>query len=574
MVGIDTIVSDTKRLSTGSSVTPETGDTPCHDATALPEEVAAILDSPAFRRAPILSRLLSYLLEKTLSGQAESLKAYTVAVEGLGRAPDFDAQVDSYPRVQMVRLRKALEGYYAVNPALPDPCVHVSTASYRLQLAPRSIAYPNASPLLRMGIPAGLAALPATVGGRFSSWRVIVIAAIALISAVGLAVFLRDRVSTQAAADGLAVRAPVVEVRFRDAATAAHSSDITDILSEALTRSWVTQIRDPGSESGETTPPASYRIVLREGRERIEVKLVDARSNMVLWTESLPGNGTGDLRTRLAPMIAELIGPFGVIARSETARLKPQSTGSFACILRYFVFVKARKPDERARVATCLEKPVDEPQLRATVAAVRSFFTLESGVWPDRKAQMVAAERFARRATDADAEDPYTHYAKARLAYLRSDCAAGRFYADRAVAANPYDSMIVTILAGLTTPCSAQRAGELLDQAYRIRNDNDVTMRSSLIFATIAQGQEQRLDELGFLLRPPEGPRLPGYLLTESILMASRGRTEEAKALWSEFQNLRPKAASDDERLKTVILSDWMRGRVLGLLRARGVVQP
>jgi hypothetical protein len=541
-----------------------------HDAVRLTEKVDGILASPAFLRAPILSRLLRYLLDRTIAGEADNLKAYTIAVDGLDRSPDFDAQFDSYPRVQMVRLRKALETFYLENSTLPQPFVYLGAGSYRLQLGMRDVAYPNGSGLLRVTRPAiqGLAALPNAVGRHFSARGMTIVFWVMAVGLIGLALSLVHGFRTVRTP----VRAaPIIEIGFRDTAASEASSDIIDAFTEGFSRSWVTQVRDTSAGSGPASSKPSYRLVLRDGDGRLDAKLIDAKTNMVLWTDSAAGDGRDDPRKRLAPMIAKLVGPFGFVARTETSRLTPETTGSFACILRYFAFVKARDAQEEARVAKCLEQPVSEPQLGATTAAVRSFFALESGTIPDREAALVAAERFARMGTDADAEDPYTHYAKARLAFLRSDCDAGLFYADRAVSANPYDSVIVTIMAGLATPCSAEKAKQFLDQAYRIRNDNDVTMRSSLIFATIAQGQETRLDELGFLLRPPAGPQLPGYLLTESILKAVRGQTKEARGLWSELQALRPNAASDDERLKTVILSDWMRKRVLDLMRARGV---
>src|SRR3546814_18756877 len=59
-----------------------------------------------------MRRLLRFLIDQTLAGKGEQLKAYSVAVDGLGRDPDFDAQSDSYPRVQVGRLRRMLDAYY------------------------------------------------------------------------------------------------------------------------------------------------------------------------------------------------------------------------------------------------------------------------------------------------------------------------------------------------------------------------------------------------------------------------------------------------------------------------------
>ena len=83
---------------------------------AMRAELAQVLTSPAFARSPVLSRLLAYLVEESIAGRAARLKSYTVAVDGLGRESGHDPQLDTYSRVAMVRLRRALEAYYRSQP--------------------------------------------------------------------------------------------------------------------------------------------------------------------------------------------------------------------------------------------------------------------------------------------------------------------------------------------------------------------------------------------------------------------------------------------------------------------------
>lgn len=71
-----------------------------------------LLSSGLFRRAPTLERLLKYVCQKHFEGKAHELKEYTVAVEGLGRPPEFDPDQDSIVRVEAHRLRKLLDRYY------------------------------------------------------------------------------------------------------------------------------------------------------------------------------------------------------------------------------------------------------------------------------------------------------------------------------------------------------------------------------------------------------------------------------------------------------------------------------
>jgi hypothetical protein len=81
------------------------------------DEVRAALDRVAasneFRACPQLVAFLRYVVEATLRGGEHRIKGYTIAVEALGRADDFDPQDDPIVRVEAMRLRRALQRYYA-----------------------------------------------------------------------------------------------------------------------------------------------------------------------------------------------------------------------------------------------------------------------------------------------------------------------------------------------------------------------------------------------------------------------------------------------------------------------------
>jgi adenylate cyclase len=82
-------------------------------ATAIHRQLERICGSAAFRGSLRLTRFLRFVVETTLAGQSDRIKAYTIAVEALGRAADFDPQSDPIVRVEAGRLRQALARYYA-----------------------------------------------------------------------------------------------------------------------------------------------------------------------------------------------------------------------------------------------------------------------------------------------------------------------------------------------------------------------------------------------------------------------------------------------------------------------------
>jgi len=71
-----------------------------------------ILSSSSFSVAARPSCFLRFVVDKTLSGEADRLKEYVLGVEVFGRKPSFDPRIDPIVRVEAGRLRKRLEEYY------------------------------------------------------------------------------------------------------------------------------------------------------------------------------------------------------------------------------------------------------------------------------------------------------------------------------------------------------------------------------------------------------------------------------------------------------------------------------
>src|SRR5579875_1044621 len=88
------------------------GAPPAHEHDVR-RQLARITGSALFRASLRLRAFLTFVVEVTLSGQAHRIKAYTIAIEALGRGDDFDPQTDAIVRVEAGRLRQALSRYYA-----------------------------------------------------------------------------------------------------------------------------------------------------------------------------------------------------------------------------------------------------------------------------------------------------------------------------------------------------------------------------------------------------------------------------------------------------------------------------
>ena len=108
-----------------------------HDSAAalVPDNiwpaVRRLLDSPAFAKAPRMCQLLSFLIEKKLSGKEHEITEYAIGLDVFRRdARLYDTLLDPVVRVQMGRLRGRLTAYYAAADAPPGVRIVLPLGSY------------------------------------------------------------------------------------------------------------------------------------------------------------------------------------------------------------------------------------------------------------------------------------------------------------------------------------------------------------------------------------------------------------------------------------------------------------
>ncbi len=81
---------------------------------AVRKQTERILNSREFNGTDAQRAFLQFVIDKTLAGQADEIKGYTVATEVFGRREDFDQATDPVVSIQANKLRRALERYYLV----------------------------------------------------------------------------------------------------------------------------------------------------------------------------------------------------------------------------------------------------------------------------------------------------------------------------------------------------------------------------------------------------------------------------------------------------------------------------
>jgi len=137
-----------------------------NDQSISNEQVRAqlerVLASRGFANAGRLSRLLRHVVEKTLAGEADQLKEYSVGMDVFDRDEKYDPRVDSIVRVEAGRLRSRLDEYYGIDGTADPVRISLPRGAYVALFA-----HPTPAPIVEAA--AGVAT-PASPRRIWTAW--------------------------------------------------------------------------------------------------------------------------------------------------------------------------------------------------------------------------------------------------------------------------------------------------------------------------------------------------------------------------------------------------------------------
>jgi serine/threonine-protein kinase len=106
-------------LSSLPEMSPNTAPDPV-PAMAVCQQLARIVSSPVFISSTRLCRFLTHIVNRTIDGDRDSLKEFSIAMEVFDRTSDYDTNIDAIVRVEARRLRAKLKAYYMNEPGRND----------------------------------------------------------------------------------------------------------------------------------------------------------------------------------------------------------------------------------------------------------------------------------------------------------------------------------------------------------------------------------------------------------------------------------------------------------------------
>jgi hypothetical protein len=178
-------------------------------------QVERILHSETFRNSEVLRRLLRFLAEKSLAGEGDQLKEYTIGIDALGKPPSYDPRQDSVVRIQVGRLRQKLAEYYRKEGKDDPILIDLPKGRFKLIFEPRLV---QAEPSPPQSEPLEIAVQRILESARGTAWRKAALAlAVMLAVALGWASYATLQVlrANKAAAEFHALRSPELEALWK-----------------------------------------------------------------------------------------------------------------------------------------------------------------------------------------------------------------------------------------------------------------------------------------------------------------------------------------------------------------------
>ncbi|GAA0308406.1 tetratricopeptide repeat protein [Rhodovulum strictum] len=373
--------------------------------SGIGEQVERLLRAGVLEQGSRRHRLLDYLIAHNLStAPGTKLKEYAIAVDVLGRTSGFDPATDGIVRVEIARLRKALDAYFDGQGRGDPLALRIPKGQYEIEVVCRSPPQQGhsrpASGRLRR-VATGLVAL-------------------AVAGAVLFAVVSPPEQITPGPGYPL-VRLEPIEDRRPNTLGPYPAAGIAGFLANELSHYRSLRVTSPGIAGFENGRSPDFLIgaTLQPGAEGplLSLNLMRGGDRSILWSTRLALGGNGSqgaeaLQDKLDRLVVQIGGPLGVIESEARARLRESrldwhegSVTEFQCYLMWQSYDLTKDAGDRRRARDCLRRLTDAGsgvgQIWAAAAFMQFLDWVEAGA-AQTPAMLDAALRAANRAVLLD----------------------------------------------------------------------------------------------------------------------------------------------------------------------------
>ena len=510
------------------------------DQKAIREQLVRILNSGPFHQSQRRQRFLEYLVNETLAGRGERLKAYSVALEVFDRPESFDPVTDPLVRIEAARLREKLREYYGTDGQ--DDVIHIDLP--KGTYAPL-IEFQEGGQQVKI------------VSKRRLPWQII-LPALALILALGAfgTWLTRDRWMPARAPEGPAIAVlPFVNLSgdpqqeyFSDGLT----EDLMTELSRAsrdlrvLARNTTFQYKGKAVDIPKLGRELGARYVLEgsvrrtDDRLRVMAQLIETQTGAHVWADRFDREMADVFLVQdeiVSQIVAKIAGNFGVIdineARSAT-RKNPGEIQAYDLVLRAQDVMRPEWSHETFSAAKeLLRQAIALDPLNARARRELAYLAVIGWVFRWDKTpeppQEITAQ--AAKAVQLDPADARAHMVAASAYFFNKQLDLFEREAQQAMELAPYDAEILATLACMIADTGQwQRGVTLAEKANALNADAAIGWyHHTLYYDYYLKGDYERA--LEFRRLHPDQKAIHAYI--EYIpVYGQLGRTQEALENW------------------------------------------
>lgn len=485
-----------------------------------------VLEDEAFKRSPILARLLQYLVEKTAAG--ETITSFSIAFDGLGKSYADNAEADTYARVTVARLRKALAVYF--RHAGADEAISIDLGTYQVRAG--HPVHSGENGLAQTAFNTHAALRRRLAGKSRGIVAAIVLAVLVLISGLGYLAY-RDRQADMAKWNN--PNYPKLQVSVESMTTGGfispqeiviHLQDAKDRLKEYNAIYLI--------EPNGTAPDYEARITFNADQGEVVESwtLVEVASHNVVWSETYPVQSGKDLKAIVDTAVESIASPNGalmVFLRSKGYR--PDTP--LGCWLRFTEGVQTFNTGKDAELKRCAREWYENAPNRPLAAFLYGWtlvdLAAQSPTQSDRAAKLGSAFQVLRRAIALNPERALLYIANMRANALAGDRQLVLTSAHDAIRSAPHNPVVVGMAASNLVLWGDPEGERILD---RLDTDEGASrpwehvgrfVAAMMREDTVAAGEEaSELEQFDM--------GQPLMLIIEAAYASRVGRADEAKA--------------------------------------------
>lgn len=483
----------------------------------------------AFKRSPVMSHLLEYLVEMTAQGVP--LKSYTIAIDALGKSASELADADTYARVAVARLRKALAVYHAAHPG--DEEIYIDSGSYEVHI--RSHVSPDIAFRAGQDLPGGiwrrLLDHVRTFALRYLAGGLVLL----VLASVFYLLEARSEqrrwttpdFPTLAMVPGTAEEAGRLPARelFRNA------------LREKLHDYMGFRLMEAGGLQADYEIRLDLDVV--DGAEVENVALVETATQRLVWSNRYPVNDATDMDRSTSLAATALVAPGGALNRFGQRKMLPSDT-PYGCWLHFTESMQSFNTGVDRELFRCAERWYSFDDASRHAAFLRNWTLVSDSmtrIRPSaRQAGLQEALTVVNRALTRHPDTAMLYVAEMRTHSLLGERDQVRQAALNAIAIAP-DNRVIAGLAGTwltfwNDPQGAAVLAQLEDSPGISLPWEHAGHFIAAMMQDDVQGAGQRLGHLRLYL---EGQ--PALNLLEAAYAGRSGMPREAQAALDNLRN-------------------------------------